>query len=412
MKYVMAYHPAPGVHGTSTTGSMNAPTYWLSGTDKEAFPAPGTLPSTAEVVIIGGGLMGVATAYWLARCGVDVLLVEARRLAWGATGRNSGMFLSGLHPIEDGKLVQSVLREEHIDAGYERTGHLALAASDDVLDQIRAEVARRPPTAPPLRVLEHGDCEDLLGMRIAPQFAGGRWMPDGHVIHPARLVYGLATAAVRRGADIATRTRATEVQACSPARFEVRTTRGRVHTDHVVYACNTAMTDFHPVLRRCIEPVRGQVLATNPLPRIFRIGLAVNFGTVYWRQAGDGTVIVGGCRDSATGTEENTARELVNPRIQRALNTFLPNTFPGFPPFAVSWRWAGIMDCTTDGRPIVGALPDTGGQWVIGGFGGHGMPAGLGAGRALAETIMTGRPCALLEPFDPGRLLTDDRHGG
>jgi gamma-glutamylputrescine oxidase len=401
MEHVMAHRPAP---------SAAAPTHWLTTVDTGMFPAPDALPSCAGAVVIGGGLMGVATAYWLARLGVDALLVEARQLAWGASGRNAGVFLSGLHPIEDGALVQSVLLDEHIDASYERTGHLALAASTGVFEQFRAEVARRPPAAPPLHALDHRDCEDLLGMRIAPEFVGGRWMPDGHAIHPARLVYGLACSALREGANIATDTRVTRVHPTGGrTRFEVQTTRGRINTERVVYACNTAVTDFHPVLRRFVDPARGQVMATEPLPRIFRSCLAVDFGTVYWRQASDGTVVVGGCRDSAKGGEESTTRERVNPRVQRALDAFLPRAFPGFPPFVVSRRWAGIMDRTIDGRPVVGALPDTDGQWVIGGFGGHGMPAALGAGRALAETITTGRTSALLAPFDPGRLLTTDR---
>src|SRR4029079_4257391 len=137
-----------------------------------------------------------------------------------------------------------------------------------------------------------------------------------------------------------------------------------------------------PMLRDVLKPVRGQMMSTAPLPRIFRMGLAVDWGSVYWRQSDDGCVIVGGGRSGET--TEDTAVAEVDPYIQHALERFLPSTFPDFPPFAISRRWAGIMDCTFDDLPIVGALPHKERQWIIGGFGGHGMPAGLGAGNGLA----------------------------
>lgn len=403
----------PAGHEPAGDSSSTAPTYWLRSVTGQLFEPPERLPPSAEVVVIGGGLMGVATAYWLARRGADVLLVEMRDLAWGATGRNAGMFLSGLRPIEAADLVRSLLQEEHIEAGYQRVGHLALAASQGTFDQFQAEVARRPDTAPPVHAVDRPACEDLLGMHIAAGFAGGRWMPDGHVIHPARLVYGLAGAARCRGANLATKTRATGVRLIGGRRaFAVDTTRGRVRTGQVVYACNIAMTEFHAPFNRLIRPIRGQVMATAPMPPVFRVALAVGYGDVYWRQCDDGVIVIGGCRSSAQGTAEVTRQEGLNPRVQHALGAFLPLAFPGFPPFVIDHRWAGVMDCTADGQPVVGALPHTEHQWVIGGFAGHGLPAGLGAGRALAETIITGRPPSLLAPFDPGRLLTNDRDKG
>jgi glycine/D-amino acid oxidase-like deaminating enzyme len=70
----------------------------------------------------------------------------------------------------------------------------------------------------------------------------------------------------------------------------------------------------------------------------------------------------------------------------------------------VERRWAGVMDYTADGRPLVGPVPGAAGQWVIAGFGGHGLPAGLGAGRAVARAVTTGRPPAELEPYVPARF--------
>jgi gamma-glutamylputrescine oxidase len=383
-------------------GPERAPTHWLAGIGPALFRPPATLPPYTGVVVVGGGLMGVATAYWLARSGIDVLLLEARDLAFGATGRNAGLSLPGSAPIEDDGVLRAVLAEEGIDARYERIGHLALAASAEVWERIQAEVERRPPTAAPLHALDRDACQDLLGLRVDRRFAGGRWMPDGYGVHPARLVYGLAVAARLRGAVIAPRTRAIRVRRqAGRTRWLVQTDRGPVRAAHVVFACNHDVVRFVPRLSGAVTPLHGQVMATNPLPPLFRVGLAVDWGSVYWRQSDDGTVVIGGCRD-AGGPDPGP--EVVDPPVQRALDAFLPGAFPDFPAFAVSRRWAGVMDVTTDGRPLVGAVPGAPGQWLISGFGGHGMPAGLGAGRALAAAITTGRPDPVLAAYDPGRL--------
>ena len=382
----------------------DSPSYWLSGGGAGIFPQLATLPSETEVVVIGGGLMGISTAYWLARFGVAVLLLESRWLSWGATGRNAGLMLAGASPLEDPGLVRRVLSEESIEADYATPGHLALASSEEVWAKICSEVANRKQASKPLYALDVGACEDLLKMRIARGFWGGRWFPQGGMIHSTRFVYGLAATAIRRGALVATQTRALEVRALrGQDRCLVRTTRGNVEARYVVYACNAWTSEMLPALRKVIKPVSGQVLSTEPLPPMFKIGLAVDWGTLYWRQACDGTILLGGCRTQERDTKMGED-ETVNPRIQEGLDRFLPETFPEFPPFKVSQRWAGIMDCSNDGKPLVGPMPGKPNQWVVAGFNGHGMPVGLGVGREVSRGIATEAVPATLAPFNPGRF--------
>lgn len=362
------------------------------------------LPEVAEIVVVGGGVMGTAVAYWLARAGRRVALIEERRAAWGASGRNAGLLLAGSAPLEDPALVRSVLHDDGIDAGLEQSGHLALASSPEVWEAFRAEVARRPPTAPPLQALDRAACEELLSMAIAPGYLGGRWLPGGCTIHPVRFVRGLLAATRRRGAIVVDSTRVLDVQP-RPSRddLRVRTTHGEIGARQVVLACNSATVMFAPGLRRRLTPVRGQMLATTPVRPLWRPGLAVDFGTAYWRQLANGTIVLGGLR-SRDPVPEETSRPLTNRRIQQALTGLLPSIFPGMPAFGVHERWAGIMDVTPDGRPLIGALPGAPNQWVICGFAGHGLPGSLGAGRALAEAITTERTPSVLQPYAPDRF--------
>jgi glycine/D-amino acid oxidase-like deaminating enzyme len=351
--------------------------------------------------VIGGGVVGVATAYWLARFGAAPLLLEAREPACGASGRNAGFVLAGRSRLEDPQAFRDVLRIERIDADYNEQGHLALASSAEVMHAFRTEVASRPGDAAPLHALDRSECEHLLALRLGPQFHGGRWLPGAATIDPLRLVGGLAAATETRGGTIATRT---PVHSLRPSgdTVVVETQRGRVEAAQVIVACNIGTRHLLST-GAALTPSRGQMLATIPTKRVFRIGLAVDWGSVYWRQTADGTILLGGCR-GADPQAESTARAAVNPRIQAALIDFLPRSFPDLPRPAVARSWAGIMDETPDGAPIVGRWPRASNCWIAAGFGGHGIPPAIGVGRALAESVLTGTSAAELHRFRPERM--------
>ncbi len=376
---------------------------WHLDAPRALFSAPSALPQRVDVAVIGGGVMGTAACYWLASTGLQVALLEAHWLGFGASGRNAGLVLAGSGPLEDPAVLRRVCEVEQIDVCYTQPGHLALASSPTVWEHIQDEVARRSPTQSPLYALDRAACEDLLHLRIAPRFYGGRWLPSGAMLHPMRFVYGLAVAAQRHGASIAPQTIARTISRRRDGGIVVETNRGALQAREVICACNAMTRTLLPALARCFEPIRGQMLATDPLPRLFRMGMAVDWGSVYWRQADHGAILLGGYRGLDPEPETGCVAEL-NPRIQAALEAFLPEAFPGFPAFRVRRRWAGIMDETRDGRPIIGAVPDTPNCWVIAGFGGHGLPGALGASKALTDRITAGTSSVNLQAYDPARF--------
>ena len=354
--------------------------------------------------------MGVATTYWLARRGIDAVLVEKQFLSWGASGRNAGLMLANSSVLESPELLKAVLDEEKIDCTYQQTGHLALAATPSVWEYFCKEVETRPASLPRLSLLDRQSCEELMCMRIDRQFIGGRWYAAGCVVHPCKLVYGLAEAARRHGAQVSIGTTALSIVRQEGKRpLAVATSRGTLQADHVVLACSSAVAQFLPHYSRVITPIRGQVLATEPMEPHFRFALGVDFGTVYWRQISDGRVILGGYRNLG-GVAEQTRHQRTNPKIQSALEAFLPRSFPDLGPIRVSQRWAGIMDCTPDSRPIIGRDPHFDSCWIIAGFGGHGMPSGLGAARALVEVIEGDQSPDRLQHYRPGRFELSTRN--
>jgi glycine/D-amino acid oxidase-like deaminating enzyme len=312
--------------------------------------------------------------------------------------------LASSSALEAPELVQSVLSEEGIDCDYEQPGHLALAETPSVWEHFGREVERRPANLPHLTLLDRQACEELIHLRLARSFLGGRWYPGARVIHPCKLVYGLAQAATKRGARILTG--ATVVSIAPQPRtgsLLLHTSRGPLTADQVVLACSSAVGRLLPHYSRIIAPVRGQVLATAPIKARFAPAMGVDFGTVYWRQLPDGRVILGGYRKLG-GADEQTRSQRTTSRIQEALAAFLPRAFPGLGPVQVSQKWAGIMDCTPDSRPVVGRDPHLPSCWIIAGFGGHGLPGGLGAARALVEAIHGFDASDQLQPYRPDRF--------
>jgi glycine/D-amino acid oxidase-like deaminating enzyme len=378
---------------------------WLAARRHSHLATTRAVPAHSDVLVIGAGIIGLSTAYWLARGGLSVSVVEARSVVGGgASGRNGGLALHGSSPLEDPSLLRSVLTSEGIDAEYETPGHVALASSDSMWVAFAEEAERRGDDPEGPRVVDRRACEELLGQRIVSTFVGCRWLRSGSLLHPGRLTEGVATSAIRHGAVVATGTRVLAVQR-SRARdlVEVTTRDGSFMARSVVHATSAAGAALVPELRQVLTALRGQMLATDPIKPVFRTGVAVDRGAVFGRQTLSGAVVLGGYR-GLDAANETGRRPVLNRRIQTALEKFLPAAFPGFPEFAVARRWSGIMDATDDGRPIVGPIPTRPNEWLVLAFGGHGFPPALGVGKAVAKGIAAGTVPTELDGYSPLRF--------
>jgi glycine/D-amino acid oxidase-like deaminating enzyme len=375
--------------------------YWMRSAAHRNLRASGALRRTADVVVVGGGIMGIATAYWLAKGGASVQVLEARELCFGATGRNVGLFLAGSSAIEHPGLVDSVLEDESIDVAFEQVGHLALTRSADIWSRIVREVAQRPPGAAPLEAVDRATCELLVGRPLAADILGGRWYAAGRVIDPVGFTLGLAKAAMRHGACIAEGAPVCEVVSTADA-FCVRTDHAVISAGQVVLACNAWARVLVPELAPVLRAVPAQVLATAPGSPGSAIGLALDWGTVYWRQLRDGAIIAGGFR--GLDRDEDSAFSLrVNRRVQDAVTNFLADVLRTDRLPAVRRRWAGIMDETPDGRPVIGRLRGDG-PWIAAGLGGHGLPPALALARYLAQGLRDNAAPREIAAFDVARF--------
>ena len=365
---------------------------WLDGVSR--FYPPLDRDVTADVAIVGAGVAGVATAYFLASTGARVVVLEARGVAEAASGRNAGFLLAGVaenfvaasrryrepnalriwhFTKRTQALVRALVADHGIDCELRWNGSDQVPGDDEEWREIEASARRLS--------------SEGVAVSVDAAARTATYADDGE-LHPVRWVRGLAAAAVRKGARIH---EATRVNAVEPG--EAHTATGVVRAEAVVL-CTNAYT-AHLASSR-VRPVRGQMLATSPTAPVFARPAYANRGYQYWRQTRDGRVLVGGWRDTAVA-EEVGEEERTTDAIQQKLETFLREHRITA---AVTHRWAGTMGFSHDALPYVGAVAP--GVFVCGGFTGHGMAFGP-ASAELVATLVRGATHPDADLFDPMR---------
>lgn len=398
---------------------MTAPWWGAAG----ALPTPGP-PRTADVVIVGGGILGLATAHYVARQGAHPLLLERDGLGAGATGRNGGFLpigtaedydttiarlgrptaqeLLGL-TIENRRLADEMLGVEGIDCDFRPAGHLHLALSAGEQEANRRLASLLTEDGCATRHVDRTEAQAMVATGFGAAVAGGLFFRDIALLHPGKLVAGLATAARRRGAVIAR----AEVQRIEGSGRGARiiTDRGTIDAGTVLTAVNAWTGELQPALAQLITPVRGQVVAYAPVAPLFRTGMtALTTATEeYWQQLPDGSIILGGCRGVRPERDEGVLSLDPTADVQRALDQVLPALFPEIGRLQATHRWAGPMAFTRDRLPIVAPWPAAAG-WSIGGFSGNGMSLSLMLGKLIGDVLL-GRPAdPRLSLFRPNRF--------
>ena len=363
-----------------------SPSFWLASLGPITPRAPLAGNRTADVAIVGGGYTGLWTAYYLARAAPElrIVVLEAAYCGFGASGRNGG-WCSALFPAAVTPAMQDALDDtvdevgrvaaaEGIDCHFAKGGTVSLARTPAQLRRLRA--GGRP-------VLDAAAARAICG---ASGVLGGTYSPHCAALHPARLVRGLADAAVRRGVTVCEGTRVLRIE------------RGAVTTDHgvvragVVVRALEGYTAALPGHRRALAPVYSLMVATEPLPAADweRIGLARRETftderrlIVYGQRTADDRLAFGG-RGAPYhfGSRVRPAYDRV-PSVFAALRRTLTEMFGIDPPIA--YRWGGPLGIPRDWTPSVG-LRD-GIAWG-GGYVGDGVAAANLAGRTLTDLIL------------------------
>jgi len=370
-----------------------------------ANPAPLRAPlrgdTTADVCVIGGGIAGCSTALHLAERGYRVVLLEGRRIAWGASGRSGGQAIFGFAAGQD-KLIAQVGKEtarrmfdvsvEALDLLKERVArhaidcdlhwgqmHVAIKPRHETeLKAWREELAEQYGYRS-LRWLERAELRSVLA---TDRYSGGLLDSRSGHLHPLNYTLGLAAAAEAAGAMIFEGSQVTHLQHGDTV--VAHTGAGRVRARQVALCCNAYIDDLSPKLRARIMPVGTYIVATEPLGRarmqaLMRENFAVtdvNWVLDYFRRSADHRLLFGG-RVSYSGLDPlNTAR---------ATRTRMVKVFPQLADAKVDYSWGGYVDITMSRAPDFGRVAPN--VYYLQGFSGHGIALTGMAGKLVAETI-------------------------
>ncbi|MDX1515787.1 MAG: FAD-binding oxidoreductase [Woeseiaceae bacterium] len=379
---------------TAHTGS-----YYADTRDRLSFPSIDG-DTRADVAVVGGGFTGVSAALALAERGVDVVLLEARQIGWGASGRNGGQLIHGFvdadkierrSGAEAGDIAWR-MRFESRDLVIERIerygihcdlrfGYIELAMNARDCRTLEAvhETYRRRGEA---QRLEFIDADRIAEFVASPRYVGGLYnATDGH-LHPLNLCLGEARAAQRLGARIFERSRATRViHGPSPA---VETRTGRVDARHVVIAGNAYLGGTVPALRGLVIPAGSYIVATEALEPARAAALLprdcacvdLRVGLDYFRLTPERRLLFGGLCNYSGRRPASIARAL-RPRLTRV--------FPQLAGVPFDYEWGGDIAISINRIPQLGAID--GSTWFAQGYSGHGLAPAHLAGEVLAEAI-------------------------
>ncbi|HMB93221.1 MAG TPA: FAD-binding oxidoreductase [Rhodothermales bacterium] len=373
---------------------------------------------SCDIAVVGGGIIGCSTAYWLRhlRPGLRVAMVEAGRLAQGASGRNAGFLLQGTaHDYlsdretygddatrrlwhftkENRDLIASELRSALFN--LEASGSLSVAGTEEEDERMQAAVPFMRADGAPVAYIPPLETNRRL---TAQGFFGSLYIPSGATLHPAKLVQHIAEASEARVLThhrvVAIETQGEQVVLETPVR--------RIRAGQVVLALNAYLPLLFPQLSRYVQPVRAQMFATRPLrPRWLPLPVYSHEGYFYLRQLKDGTVLLGGARHLHRAVEVGY-EDTTTPALQKDLLAYFHHHFSQTREAQVAQRWSGTMGFSPDRLPVIGAVPGVPGSVWAAGFTGHGMGYGFRFGKLLAEVALEEPRPAGLDLFSVSRF--------
>jgi dimethylglycine dehydrogenase len=374
------------------------------------------MKSTAQVVVIGGGVVGASVLYHLTRAGwTDVVLLERRELTAGSTWHAAG----GMHTINGDpnvaalqrytvQLYEELEKSSGVSCGVHLTGEVMLADNEDRMDWLRMVHARGRYLGMETELISVAEAAQKVPFLVEEHFVGALWDPVGGHVDPSGVTHAYATAARMSGAEVYRNTWAYDIVANSDDTWDVVTEQGTITCEHFV---NCGGLWAREVGRMCglelpILAMEHQYLITEQLPEIapwleetggHGVG-AIDFGGEIYTRAEAGGLLLGTYEKacvpwSTTETPWDFGSQLLTPDLERIAPS-LAAAFEHFPIFAD----AGIRNVVNgpftfapDGNPLIGPIRGQRGHWVACGVM-AGLSQGGGVGLAMANWMTTGDP--------------------
>lgn len=374
----------------------------------------------ARAVVIGGGVGGCAILYWLARLGwEDVVLVERAELTSGSTFHSAGLVgqLRGSLSLtrmmmSSVELYRTLGEEVGLDTGWREVGSLRLASSRERLEELRRQAGWAKTFGLPLELISAEEARRRFPPLSTEGVLGAAYLPTDGYVDPSQLTFALAEGARRRGAEIATGTRVTEIGVEHGRVTGVETTAGSIEAEVVVNAGGMFAAEIGRLAGVVVPviPMAHEYLVTKPS------GLPLDLPTmrdpsllVYFRGESGGLVMGGYERRPAPWGLDGIPPDFngrLLPEDWERFEELLENAVVRVPSLAdaeVVRLVNGPEAFTPDGEFVLGPTAVRG-FWVAAGFCAHGLAGAGGMGKLVAEWIVDGQPSLDVWEMDSRRF--------
>ena len=370
------------------------------------------VPSSAAIVVIGGGIIGTSTAYHLAQRGVEVVVLERGPGPQQASVRNAGGIRAQCRNRTERRLAMASIELWHklaadtgVDFEYHRGGNLRVALHHDTLDSLAAEAVDEASDGLHTEIWDRQELRRRVP-HLASRFVGAKYCPsDGHA-NPILATWMINDAASQAGARIVTDANVHRIEVDAGRVTAVRATidgqSTRITTEQVVHAAGpwTPPLAADIGLDLPLVPARNAMFVTQAAAPLFSEFISSHELQVYVRQARKGHIHVGG-----VFAIDNTFDQTVTTPELNHLAT-ATQIIPALRGMTVLRSWAGTLDMTPDHLPIVGTPADIAGYTIAAGFSGHGFCLGPIIGQTITELLTANTTTHNITALHPDRFTT------
>ncbi|RJP54809.1 MAG: FAD-binding oxidoreductase [Anaerolineaceae bacterium] len=378
------------------------------------------LPKTADIVIIGGGVMGASAAYHLAKRGMKniVLLEKEEFFGTGATGRCAGgvryQFSTEINvelSQESLPMLERFKEEIGQDVNYIQCGYLLVATNEKDAAAFKYNVEMQNRLGVPTQLLSGDEVRARLPLMKFDDAIAGTFNPKDGIVDPNGVVMGYVSAAQKMGVQAISKAGVTGITVSGGEVRGVGTSLGEVQTRMVL---NTAgpwagLVGQMAGVELPIVPLRRQMFTTNPLKEVpADFPFVIDFAkSLYFHREGEGLLIGMSNQNEKPGFDQNVDEDFELVNLEAAIERM-----PLVEKASRASHWAGLYEVTPDAHPIFGGT-DVKGFTLCTGFSGHGFMHGPISGKLMSEYILDGKYSTLdvsmldLKRFEEGRLIKE-----
>jgi len=366
---------------------------------------------TAEIAVIGGGILGCSTAYHLAKRGQkDVVLLEKDLLAQASTGLSvGGIRLQFSHPANI-RLSQETLRlfehfeeEFNVDIGFHQVGYLFMAQKKNTWEDFLSSVELQRQFNVPVEILSPEEIKHRWPYLEVNDIQGGTFSPKDGYADPYNVAMAFANKARNMGVRIEEKTKVTAIQVESSRVKGVETTKGPISVPIVVNVAGPWGGEVAMMagLEYPVKPYRRQVFITKAFDAIPKpVPMIIDFDALfYFRGEGPGLLTGMSDLDEPSSFNINVDWNFLEKVIEKAVHRA-----PVMEKAKILRGWGGLYAITPDENPIIGMMSQVKGFFCAIGFSGHGFQHGPAVGRILSELILDGHTDFDLTPFAHDRF--------